>query len=60
MRLLAVALTAVPILVSLVRIVGGFALLARRLLGLLSGGPESSASPVGSGDRPAQAPLGQG
>ena len=37
MRLLAVALTAVLILVSLVGIVGGFALLARRLLGLQFG-----------------------
>ena len=37
MRLLAVARTAVLILVSLVGIVGGFALLARRLLGLQFG-----------------------
>jgi ubiquinone biosynthesis protein len=37
MRLLAIALTAVLILVSVVAIVGGFAMLARRLLGLRFG-----------------------
>jgi ubiquinone biosynthesis protein len=37
MRLLAFALTAVLIVVSVVAIVGGFAMLARRLLGLRFG-----------------------
>jgi hypothetical protein len=37
MRLLAIAVTAVLIVVSVVAIVGGFAMLARRLLGLRFG-----------------------
>jgi ubiquinone biosynthesis protein len=37
MRFLAIALTAVFIVVSIVAIVGGFALLARRLLGMRFG-----------------------